>query len=68
MTEKAPNPFIDPNLTNDDIPEEDLLTLARLAGEAIRRETAELRAKGLLPPICPRARPAAALAKPETRG
>lgn len=43
------NPFVDPNLTRDDIPDEDLRTLARLAGEKIRREEAELRAAGRHP-------------------
>jgi len=53
MDDKKASPFIDPNLTQDDIPDEDLHTLARLAGEAVRRENAVLRARGILPPLKP---------------
>jgi hypothetical protein len=43
------NPFKDPNLTHDDVPEEDLQTLARLAGEAVRAQSRRLQAEGKLP-------------------
>lgn len=43
-------PFLDPKLTKDDVPEEDLRTLSRLAGEHVRAESKRLREVGIWPP------------------
>ena len=51
MDDKKASPFIDPNLTQDDIPDEDLHTLARLAGEYVREQNRKLRAAGLIAPV-----------------
>lgn len=65
MSDTKPNPFILPDFAGQEIPDEDLHTLARLAGEEVRRKNALLRAKGLFPLSSPIAKPLVAEAKPE---